>query len=160
MYNKIDLAATQAERHDIGALDFLPGPRNTDLLDFIVSIAQAGGINHVQRNTFDLQGAAHHITGRSGDWRDNRQVVTGQTVEQTGFADIRLPGQDHMQAALQQPALLGTVKNLSQTLLQTIESAKGIGRFEKIDLFLGKIESRLDQCAQFRQLLKQRIDFL
>ena len=54
---------------------------------------------------------------------------------------------------------MGTVKNLGQTASQTIESAKGVGRFQKIDLFLGKIERRLDQCSQLGQLFEQRIDF-
>jgi hypothetical protein len=63
-----------------------------------------------------------------------------------------------MQAGLQQLALAGTVEDLRKLALQTPESAEGIGGLEEIDVFLGKIERRLDQHAQVDQLLVELAD--
>ena len=114
----------------------------------------------MQRDPFDLQGTAHQVTRRSGNRRDNRQFVTRQTVEQAGFADVRLPGDHDVQAALQQTALLRAVKHRRQTSLQAIETTEGIRRFKKINFFFGEIERCLGQRAQFGQLIKQGVNFL
>jgi hypothetical protein len=58
------------------------------------AVAQAGGVDHMHRHTFDLDGLLHLVAGGSGDGRDDGQLGTRQRVEQGRLAGIGLAG-DH-----------------------------------------------------------------
>ncbi len=55
------------EQHRIGAFDLAPGARDADLLDLVGAVAQAGGIDHMQRHALDLDGLRHHVAGGARD---------------------------------------------------------------------------------------------
>ena len=50
---------------------------------------KAGGVDHVQRHAFDLDGFAQAVTRGAGDRRDDGQLGTGQRVEQRALARVR-----------------------------------------------------------------------
>ena len=46
----------------------------TETFDFIAGLVQAGRIDYMQRNAFDLEMCTHHITGGTGHRRHNGQI--------------------------------------------------------------------------------------
>ena len=78
--------------------------RSTSSLRLVV-VAQAGGVDHVQRHAFDLDRLADLVARRAGDRRDDRQLGAGQRVEQRALADVGLAGDHDLDAFAQQRAL-------------------------------------------------------
>ena len=73
--------AVDNEDNGVGAVDFSLDAVNADSFDFIIRITQAGGIDDMQRNAFDMQSPADDITRGAGNWRNDGQFVANQTVE-------------------------------------------------------------------------------
>ena len=76
------LSGIHQQKHHIGPLDFLPAALDADSLDDIIGVAQAGGVDDVQRNALDLDGRTQGIAGATGNGRDDGQIVAGKTIEQ------------------------------------------------------------------------------
>lgn len=139
--------------------DLAPGAGNANAFDLVVGFAQSGRIDHMQGDALDVQGAAHGVARCSCHRRDDGQIIAGEAVERAGLTDIRLPRKHHMQAALQQPPMLGAVDHLGHFLLQPVKPAKSIGGFEEVNFLVGKIKRRLHQRPQFDKLVEEIADF-
>ena len=148
------------KQHRVGALDFIPGAFDADFFNLAFCFAQTGGIDHMQRHAVDLDQLRHLVPGRAGDRRDDRQLRAGQRIEQRTFSHIRLTGDHHLNAFAQDRPLRSARHYARQARLQPLQLTPGIGLFQKINVFLGKIQRCLDQHAQMDQLLKQRLDRL
>ena len=92
----------------------LMGARNAHLLHRICGFAQPRSVDDVQRHSVNLDCLADHIAGSAGNIADQRHLLAGQTVQQAGLADVRLPGNGHMRALAQQAALLCSVQRMLQ----------------------------------------------
>ena len=66
---------------------------DAEALYFVGGFVQAGGVDDVQRHAFDLQMGAHHIARGASYRRHNRQVFTGQGIEQRRLTHIGLADQ-------------------------------------------------------------------
>ena len=146
------------EQHRVGGLDVAPGALDADALDLVLALAQAGGVEHVQRHAFDLDGLPHHVAGGACHRRDDGQFRPGQRIEQRAFSRIRLAGDDHVHALAQQGALVGARVHALYLLAQRRKLAARIGLLEKVQLFLGEVQRGFDQHAQMHQRLAQRPD--
>jgi hypothetical protein len=124
-------AGIDQQQHHVGTFDFLPAAFDADLLDDILGVPQASGIDDVQWNAFDLDGRAQGIARGAGNRCDDGQIVAGQAVEQGGLADIGLAGENDVQAGLQQFALAGAVEDFGQLQLQAFETAEASAALRK-----------------------------
>ena len=136
------------KQHDVGIGNGVPGTCNAHLLDHVLAVAQAGGVDDVDRYTFNLDGLLDLVTRGAGNGRHYGQLGTGQGVEERGLAGIGLPGNDHADAFAQQGALARLLQDQLQTGKDVVELALGIGFLQEVDLFFGKIQRGLDQHAQ------------
>ena len=148
------------EQHRIRRLDFFPCARDADLFDLVIALAQTGGVDHMQRHAFDLDGLLHLVARRARDGSDDGQLRACQRVEQRTLARVRLSGDHHLDALAQQRALLRTLHHRAKLRLQALQLPCRVGLFQKVDLFFGKVERRLDQHAQMDQRIAQRVDLL
>ena len=138
----------------VALADLAPGALDADALDGILSLAQARGVDDVQRNAFDLYRLAQGIARGAGDLGDDGAVFAGELVQQAGLADVGLTHQHHVQATAQQCALARAIENVLQLLTDGVESRQRARLLEKLDLLFREIEGGFDQHAQ----INQRID--
>ncbi len=143
--------------HHVGALDFGQRARYAELLDFVGCFAQSCRVDHVQRNTVDVDRLFDSVTRRAGDRRDDRDIRAGQCVHQARFADVRRAHQHDVQPIAQQRALLCLFQQLVQIVANNRKAPSSIGLLQKIELFFREIERRFDQHAQFDQGRSQRV---
>ena len=80
------------------------------------AVAQARGVDHMQRHAFDLDGLADHVARGAGDRRDDRQLGAGQRIEQRALAGVGLAGDHHLDAFAQQRALARALHHPRQRL--------------------------------------------
>ena len=132
-----------------------PRALNADFLDHIVGVAQACGIDDVQRHTFDLHGLCHRIARCACDRCDNRHILPSQCIQQRRLTDIRLPHQHHMDTFAQQCPLFRGQQHTRQLRLDSIQLTKGIGFLQEIDFLFRKIQGGLDQHAQVHDAIHQ-----
>jgi hypothetical protein len=70
-------------QHHVGAADGFPRALDADPLDLVGRLLpQAGGVDDMQRDTFDLDGLAYAVAGGAGDRRDDGEFRAGQRIEQ------------------------------------------------------------------------------
>ncbi len=112
----------------------------------------------MQRHALDLDRLLHFVARGAGNRRDDGQFRPGQRVQQRAFAGVGLAGNHHLDAFAQQRALLRPLHHLRQRVLQFFQLAAGIGLLQKVDVFLGEIQRRLDQHAQVDQRVAQQVN--
>ena len=114
--------------------------------------AQAGGVDHVQRDAFDLDRLADLVARGAGDRRDDGQLGAGQRVQQRALADVGLAGQHDVQALAQQRALARALANTASSASTMPASwPRASARLEEVDLLFREVERGLDQHAQVDQ---------
>ena len=145
-------------QHTIGAFDFCVRTTNAFLFHAISAIAQTRGINNVQRQAINLYVFAQHITCGTGDFSDDRSVVSRQRIEQTGFACIRSSCNHHGHSIFEQTTLLRRLFYRLQLLLHLVEFLRDGPVCQKIDFFFGKIQCGFDMNTQLCQVRYQRVD--
>ena len=74
--------AVDHEQYAVGLFNLLPGTLDADALDLVVRIAQAGGINDVQRHTVNVDMLAQNVAGGSGNIGDDSRFPARQRVQQ------------------------------------------------------------------------------
>ncbi len=143
------------------AADGFPGALDADALDLVGRVlAQAGGVDDVERNAVDLDRLAHAVARGAGNRRDDGQLGASQRVEQRRLAHVRLPGEHHRQSLAQQRTLARLFQHAREVAADAGQLAARVGGFEEIDLFLGEVERGLHQHAQVDDLVDQRVDGL
>jgi hypothetical protein len=82
------------KQHRVGVFDVRPSARDADALDLVAGArrAQAGGVEHVQRHAFDLDGLLHHVARGAGNGGDDGQLGPRQRVQQAALAGVGLAG--------------------------------------------------------------------
>jgi hypothetical protein len=89
VFRSIQTRQVVQEQHRIGRFDLAPGAFDADLLDRVhagqVAFAQAGGVDHMQRHTLDLDQSADLVAGGAGNRRDDGQLGASQCVQQRAF---------------------------------------------------------------------------
>ena len=148
------------KQHGIGAFNRVPGAFNAYFFHLVGTLAQAGGVHHMHRHAFNLNGLLHFVARGAGNGRDDGQLGPGQRVEQGRLASVGLPGNHHFNALAQQRTLVGALRHGVQTLLQALQLALGIGLAQEINLFFREIQRRLHQHAQVNQGVAQLVNFL
>ena len=108
------------EQHAVGARHFGGGAAHALALDDVVGVAQAGGVEHVQRQAVDVDAFAQHVARGARDGGDDGGVVTGQPIEQAGFAGVG-PAREHDgHAVAQQAALPGRGRRRASKCPRTV----------------------------------------
>ena len=97
--------AVDHKQHPIGLGNLLPGAFNADTLHFIIGVAQARGIDDMQRHAVDMDMLAQHVAGGAGDVGDDCCFAARQGVQQARFTGIWPPGDHHLHPFAQQTAL-------------------------------------------------------
>ena len=118
VFRSIQTGQIVQEQHYVSPGDFRPGPLDADLLHQVAALAQAGGVDHMHRHTFDLDGLLDLVAGGARHGGDDGQFGPGQGVEQRRLARIGLPGDNHLDALTQQRALPGALHHRVQVVLQ------------------------------------------
>ena len=147
------------EEHRVGTLDLGPGACNADALDFVMRlhvVAQPCSVDHVQRNTFDLDRLAQLVPRGARDRRDDRQFGAGQRVEQRALPHVGLTGDHDPDPFAQQRALARALQHGSQGSGDGSQALARVGLLQEVDLFLGKVERRLDERTQCDEFVAQR----
>jgi hypothetical protein len=112
----------------------------------------------VHRHAFDLDRLADLVAGGAGNVGDDRQLGAGQGVEQRALADVRLAGEHDPHAFVQQRPLTRRRQHRGDLRLRLGKPSARAGALEELDLFLRKVERRLDQEAQLDDLLGEQPD--
>ncbi len=155
----IDVRIDQPQDH-VRPADLAPCALDADLLHRVGRVTQARSIDDVQRNAFDLDRLAQGVPRRAGDLGDDRPLLAGKLVQQAGLAHIRLAHQHHVEAAAQQGALPRAVEHAFELRAQFRQPRQRACLLQEFDLFLGKIQRRLDQHAQVDQAVANAVDLL
>jgi hypothetical protein len=145
-------------QHKVRAGKFVPGTLDTQPLDFIAGIAQAGGIHQVERNPVDLDGFAQRVARGARNRRDDRPLHAREPIEQAGLADIGPASEHHLDPGPQQASLAAACQNLLERGAQTRQARGGIVAMQRVHVLLGEIERCLGQRPQLDQLRNQSID--
>ena len=72
--------AIDHKQHPIGLGNLLPGALDADTFHFVIGVAQACGINDMQRHAVDMDMLAQHVAGGAGDVGDDRCFAARQGV--------------------------------------------------------------------------------
>ena len=77
-------AGVEQVQDHVGLADLSPGALDADALDRVDAFigADAGGVDDVERDAFDLNGLGDLVAGGAGDWRDDGDVGAGQRIEE------------------------------------------------------------------------------
>ncbi len=136
------------EQHAVGARQLAVRAADALGLDLVGGIAQAGGIEHVQRQAVDLDALAQHVAGGAGHGRDDRGVVTREAVEQARLAGVRAPGDHDGEPVAQQRALPGGLGEPGKAPADELEPGVERAVAEEVHFLLGEVDGGLDPHAQ------------
>ncbi len=141
-------AAVGDENRDVGAREFRARAANAFLLDHVVGVAHASGVDERQADAIETDRFAQHVARRAGNRRDDRAFALGQRVEQARLADIG-PADDHdVQSVAQHQPRRVAASSRRDLRLDGRELLAELRRAEEIDFFLGKIEGGFEPGAQ------------
>ncbi len=158
--HRICRRAIHHEEHPVGLFDLGPGTLNADLLHLVLGVAQAGGVDDVQRHAIQVDMLAQHIAGGTGDLGDDGGLAPGQGIEQARLASVGTTGDHHLHPFPQQGALPGFAANLVQRPHDGVKIPRYLAVGEKIDLFIREVDGRFHIDAQADQALHQLLDFV
>ena len=126
------------------------------LLDAIVGVAQAGGVDEGQRDAVEIDRLAQHVARGAGNVGDDRALGGGERVEQARFAGVRAADDDHVQAVGETCAAARAGEHVGELRAQLGQSPGEFGRGEEIDFLFGKVDRGLDPDAQADRRLGDR----
>ncbi|CWM87922.1 Uncharacterised protein [Neisseria meningitidis] len=132
-------ARIDQHQRDIGFGYGFAAAFDADAFDHVVRLAQTCRIDNMHRNAVNQDTFPDRVARRSGNIGNNRHFVARQRVQQAGFADIRRADQYDIQTFAQNRALLRVGKHIIHGAAQAVQFAACVCRFEKINVFLGKI---------------------
>src|SRR5690606_18805664 len=143
-----------------GLADGFPTALNADPLHRVGGVAQAGGVNDVQRDAVQCNLLDHPVAGGAGNVRDDGGFKTGQRVQQAGFTDVGLARQHDVQAFAQDGALFGVAHEVVEVGADAVEHRAGLVFFEEINFLFGEVERGFNQHPQVDDTVGQFIDGL
>ena len=152
------LARIDQHQRDIRLRYRLAAAFDADTFDHVVRLAQTRCIHNMHRHTVNQDTFPDRITGRTRNIGNNRHFVARQSIQQARLAHIRRTDQHHIHALAQNRTLPGICQHLIDRTAQIFQFAARIRRFEKINVFLGKIQRRLNQHAQRNQIIDQTVN--
>ena len=135
-------------QRNIGILHRFFAALDTDFFHHVVGLPQTGGVGNVNGHAVQCDLFAHRVARGAGNIGHNRHIVARQSIEQAGFAHIRRTHQHHAHTVAQNRTLPCIGQNVRQLCLQRVQFAFRIGRFQKIDVFFGKIQRGFHQHPQ------------
>ena len=92
----------------------LPRAAHALLLDRIVAVADAGGVEQRHRIAVEIEMHLDHVARRAGDRRHDRRLAPGDPVEQGRLAGVRRPRNRHHQPVAQPLAARGARQRLAR----------------------------------------------
>ena len=69
--------AVNHKQHSVGLFDLVPRTFDADTLNLVAGVAQAGGVDDVQRHAVDMDMFAQDVAGGAGDIGDDRRLTPG-----------------------------------------------------------------------------------
>ena len=76
-------------QHEVGVLGSRSRPAHAFLLDRIVGLANAGGVDHRDGIAVEIELHLDHVARRAGMRRDDRDLAARELIDQRRLADIR-----------------------------------------------------------------------
>ena len=147
-------------QNELGAGHAVVAAPDTLGLDGIGRLAQAGGVNEHHGDTADVGGFLNGIARGAGGGRDDGAVVPKQLIEQTGFAGVG-PTNDHgANTTAQDATFVGGGEELVDEVQRGFQSADELGLRVRRDVFIGKINVRLEMGEYVHQIVAQLADAL
>ena len=95
------------QQYPICFADGLERARHADFFHLVIGVAQASGVDHVQRHAVDVDMFAQDIPGSASNLGDDSRLAPCQSIEQAGFSGVWPAGNHHRHAVAQQRALPG-----------------------------------------------------
>ncbi len=140
--------AINHKQHAVGLLNFLPRAFNTDTLHFIVSVAQACGVDDMQRHAVDVDMLAQDVTGGAGNVGHNRGFTARQGVQQARFPGVWTTGNHDLHPFTQQAALTRFGAHRIEVGNHIVELRFDFSIGKEVDLFVREVDSRFHIDAQ------------
>ncbi len=140
--------AVDHKQHAVGLLNFLPGTLDTDTFNFIVGVAQTGGIDNMQWHTVNVNMLAQHVAGGASDVSDNSRFTARQGVQQARFPGVRTTGNHYLHPFAQQAALTRFGTYSVEIAHHGIQLRFDFAIGEEIYLLVREVDSRLNVNAQ------------
>ena len=127
-------------------------------LDLVLGLAQTGGVNEHHGDAAHVGGFFAGVAGRAGDVRNDGAVVAVELIEEAGLAGVGAAHDGGADAASQNLTFIRRAEQFvheSEAAFQlAFQLGAGVGR----DVFLGKIQMRLNVRERVHQVVAQLID--
>ncbi len=144
--------------HPVGVLHGAAGAADTLRFGRVGGLAQARSVDEIDGQSIDMDGLAQQVAGRSRCVRDDGDFLTRQSVEEGGFAGVRLAGDHHGQPFAQQRTLARGCGEGIHCAADRGEALPERAIVEGLGLLVRKIDGRFDLGAKPRQRGLQRPD--
>ena len=128
-----------------------------DPFNRVVALPQPSRIDDVNRKSRHDQFPAQYITGGTGQISDDRHILLGKPVHQTGFTNVRRSGQNDLHSFAQQVALPGGLAQLRDFVLHGMQLCNDTMVIKQFNLLFRKIQYRFHQHPNFDELFANRV---
>ena len=142
------------QQYTVRGRHFVPGPADTLLFNFVLTVAQSSGIDNMQRHAIDLDMLPKHVTGRAGNGGDDGTVGAAQGIEQAGFAGVGLAGNHQLHPLLYQATLPRLVQYGFKLGNNPGQLFSYLTLLDKVDLLLREI----DGCLYIHPEVNDHVD--
>ena len=130
------------------------------MFDVVGSIAQAGGVEDVDRDAGDVKGFAHDVAGGARLGGNDGTLFANEGVEQAGFASVRFASDDKVDAIVHQAALGALCKQAGEAFAPVVQTRFEVAFAEVVVFFFGEVQRSFDVGAQGEQFSGKRVHFL
>jgi hypothetical protein len=128
-------------------------PRAADALRFggIGRLAQPRGVDQVERQPVEVHPLTQHVAGRARRVGHDGDLIADEPVEKARLAGVGFAGDHHRQPLAEQRALGGRRFDGAEALEHACQAIGDRRRGPNIDLFVRKVDRRLDVHAKVRE---------
>src|SRR5690348_8111744 len=117
--------------------------------DLVVGrVAEACGVEDVQRHTVDVDPLADYIAGRAGYGRDDGCVISRESIQEARLPRVWTAGDHDGHAFAKQAALPGTLLDALEMLAHGLKALGQLAVCKEVDFLLRKVDRRLDVGTQ------------
>src|SRR5689334_8241305 len=101
MWSRYKVGRIEHPQYEVGGCRLSAGAADTLLLDRILGVADASGVEYGHGIAAEVEMEFEHVAGRAGKWRHDRRLPPRQPVEQGRLSRIGRTGDGNAQALAQ-----------------------------------------------------------
>ena len=133
---------------------------NAFLFDHIAGLPQTCGIDKHHWQTANVRRLFDRVACRAGNRRNDRAVVSEQLIEQTRLARVRPANDGRANAAPQNLSFVRRPEEFIHKRHAALQPREQLLPGVRRDVFIGKVNVRLDMRQRFHHVIAQLIDSL